>query len=338
MPDFPELDVPEIIVRDTRERGFTLQRGLDPFGYEYDQWEAYADQWDTGAGGGGGGAGFVAPELTPEVKKIVSKPAIRPPFNPALAAPKLALPAFLAMIGGVLVKAILEDRGQALLDEEYRVLMAKGTRTQYDTPVFAEPQVVPEIITTGKRQQTRSDYQLPPLPEFFPDFATPFELAPAVSPGVASPGSAPAPVVQPMTIPSPAPFRIPSPAARPLAQPWAMPFAQPSPLADPLAQPSADPRAKPKPRTSPKPRTRAVPRTGTNPLTRLGPSTLPLPSPQAQPSRARSRRCPPCKKGKKREEPRTKCWKKLVKEGLYPSQDTSYEWVPLDCITGRELI
>ena len=89
-----------------------------------------------------------------------------------------------------------------------------------------------------------------------------------------------------------------------------------------------------------------VPGVPTNPLTRVRPRGAPLPNvtprraprlaldtlPQQNPQR---RRCCKCKKDK--EEVRTRCFKKLVRESRRPSDDESYEWEQIDCDTGASL-
>lgn len=59
--------------------------------------------------------------------------------------------------------------------------------------------------------------------------------------------------------------------------------------------------------------------------------------PRVDNARRTQRGCPPCKKDKKRKERRRECWKKLVKESWDPEQDESFNWVRINCFTGREL-
>jgi len=66
-------------------------------------------------------------------------------------------------------------------------------------------------------------------------------------------------------------------------------------------------------------------------LTAGNPQVLPLP--QGDP--IRSGRCPPCRP--KREKPRTKCYKKLVKERTNPKNDKFYKLVEINCKSGKEV-
>ena len=322
-----------------------------------------------GGGGGGGGpyrdwfpGAFVAPSLPPALVPptvtpppvaptpipeitVTGKAPVRPPFGAfGTAVPRAFSLGYIgALVGGYLARAIFEERGQAMLDAEYEKLMAKGDRVQTDSPVFSTPEAIPEIVVTAKRAPAINRYLMPPLPQFYPDFATPYELSPAVSPRVPMPDVAPQTDVSPLSIPLPQPLSVPSPAPFTTMQPTTSPWLSPQPFAQPQAQPRTDPRTQPqtRPQTRPgtRPGTRTTPRTGTNPLTRLQPRGLPYPQPMPMPQpKAEQGRCPPCKKKtQERKKPRTACWKKLVKEGPYEEDDESYNWVRINCMTKQEL-
>ncbi|MCP5092857.1 MAG: hypothetical protein GY949_18240 [Gammaproteobacteria bacterium] len=55
--------------------------------------------------------------------------------------------------------------------------------------------------------------------------------------------------------------------------------------------------------------------------------------PLQQPTR--DRRCPPCEEEEL--EPRTECFKKLVIEKTLPDQDETFNWIEVDCFTGKEI-
>lgn len=148
--------------------------------------------------------------------------------------------------------------------------------------------------------------------------------APVVSPPTLPvPGTKPAPTARPGTPPSPAPTPLPSPSPRPRVVPRGVP----APFLIPFAVPSPSPRFA-TPTFDPTPITPQLP----DPidLTSFDPTALPfrIPTP--------TNRCPPCDK-EDLDEPRTECFKKLVKEGLFPSQDEVFNWIEIDCLTGSEL-
>jgi hypothetical protein len=82
----------------------------------------------------------------------------------------------------------------------------------------------------------------------------------------------------------------------------------------------------------------AVPSPLPTPTPLTGIEARPVPFALPQPSTrvpTQADRCPPCQE--ELPEPRDACFKKLVKEGITPDLDESFNWVEIDCFTGREL-
>lgn len=337
----PEPELPEIIVPGRTPRDPTTPPGIPGLSLPWDLRAGHRRQSgeviDFEELRNAAAAGFVAPQLAPAIEEIITT-APRTASGWSTITPKLTWAGLWAIVGGHLVSEILKDRGQALLDQEYSDLMREKRHTKPDSPLYTIPDVMPEIVVKGKAP---SPYRLPVLPEFYPDFATPWELAPMVSPQRAAPDVSPDVTTSPVEIPQPSPMTQPTRSPSPMVSPQTSPWSSPSPSAQPFATPQPWAQPMPQPRVAPKPQTRTAPRTSTDPLTRVQPRTVPLPralpSPLAQPVVPRARNCPPCKKTKDEEEARTECYKKLVKEGVYPSMDDEYQWTEIDCLTGREL-
>lgn len=342
-------DIDEIISYGQRDTESLYDWAAQNLGFDPDASSSGSESGggDSGAAGAAAGAGFVAPQTQPAIERILQQmpKTIRPPVvTIPRATPAIGIPALFALVGGWLAKSVLDTRGQQLLDAEYEKFLATANRVKPDSPLYTIPEVIPEIITTAKRSEIRQEYELPPLPEFYPDFDSPYELSPAVAPRVPLPQQKPKTTTKPLEIPLPQPFRIPQPFARPWAQPWAQPYPMPYPQPEtmprpdtlPGTRPQTQPQVRPAPRVAPVPGT-PIPLPFAPPLTSVGPSTLPYAVPLPAPDAQRTKRCPPCKKPKEREEERRECWKKLVKEGVYPSDDESYNWTRIDCFTGREL-
>lgn len=287
--------------------------------------------------------GFVAPAVAPAIEEIIVT-APRPTAPP----PASAVPAYLrglsgaALIGGVLgltARAILDELGQQLLDKEFAELMAERQKA-IDTPVIVtQPAPIPEIVVTAKRPFP----QVAPQPIFFPDrfdSPDPFIMQPIipremparpdveVAPGIATPT---APEIAP-TLPAVAPAVAPAVVPRPAVSP----ATRVAPLTIPL--PFAQPAIRTSPKTTPRTLTSSQPRVATSNRLRSQTRSLARAQAFAQAQEGqKAGRCPPCKKDEKRDEPRTECFKKLVKEALLPEFDESYNWVEIDCLTGREL-
>ena len=292
----------------------------------------------------------VPPQLLPEV--VVKGVATSRPFFGLGAASVVSVGTLLATVGGVLVAKILEERGQEILDREFRELMAKGDRVQTDSPlVTMQPEVLPEIVVTGSRlQRLRNLLRVTPQPfifispDFVPDFVefTPRELPAPTAP---SPLLTPAPIAPEVPLPTRRPINVPTrfiPSIQPAGLPTVAPARVPTPRrrVAPATLPSVAPGVRPGIQTF------VQPSTSTSGLTGLRASTV-------QSTRLRSQSatraqlnaaiqgscvCPkPPKCKKEREKPRTECFKKLVKEGITADLDTSFNWVEIDCLTGSEL-
>lgn len=287
----------------------------------------------------------VPPQLLPEIV-VKAKPVARPSFGFGPAA-KVNLATLFAVVGGTLVAKILEDRSQAKLDEAMRELMASGNRSRPDSPLYLQPQTIPEIIVTGKAPTFPQVLPFP-SPLITPDF-DPFIMVPIVPRQLPIRPAQPDIVVAPVEIPQPqrSPANVPKRRIdiRPSRRPTILPGTAPevAPLATPLASPI--PSTRPSVRPSIKPS--VSPQVATNPLTGIRTSTLQSSVPATE-RRAELRpqvaaaqqQCPPppqCKKDEELEKPRDRCYKQLVKQGLFPSMDRTYDWQEIDCVTGRAL-
>lgn len=167
-------------------------------------------------------------------------------------------------------------------------------------------------------------------------FGFPIELGePVAAPSpVSDPVTIPAPSLPvPETLPQPIPAPAPAPATRPgtPTRPAPSPFPFPSPVGRPVASPRpvffvspfADPRGIRDPTRFQDPATPPTLLTVFEPVS--------VPSQVGRPTR----QCQPCPE--QQDEPRLQCFRKMVKEKLLPSEDETFNWTEIDCITGREL-
>lgn len=160
---------------------------------------------------------------------------------------------------------------------------------------------IPVIIAPIELPEIRIEPEIPapaPLPQ--PETLPETPTAPSQQPK-------PAPTKKPAPSPAPAPFRFP--------WPFPSPFSSPSPLR--FRQPLTyfDPRTVPSPPEQPSPQAQAQPH------------AFGIPTQTSQ--------CPPCEDDP--DSPRDECFKVLVKESLFPSDDERFDWVEIDCLTGKEL-
>ena len=290
---------------------------------------------------------FVAPPAIQAVEEIVVT-AKRGPTAPR----RMKLPArlkfgtlrLLGLLGlGVSAAAMLEGERKRRQAEEDALARAETEArrqmklAQETLRTLPQAQPIPEIVVRAKRSLLP---QVLPWP-IWPDPDADPAFSPTVEPRfLPEPAPAPEPQIeiQPVAPPTiPQPTRQPAtrprirPGTMPLTRPGASPLVQPMPFPQPIPSPS--PAAQPVPFTQPgaRPRARAAPR----PLTRSEPQPLPF----ADPSQVRRPDCPPCPKPSEEEkdEFRTQCYKKLVKEAFHSEFDESFNWVEIDCYTGREL-
>lgn len=270
-------------------------------------------------------------------------------------APRPTLP--LGLFGGFLTGAaivgaeIAREISQQRLDESYRAFQNVQPRAP-DSPVATiQPEVMTEIIVRARRPILRpgllpTGYQfLSPdadpfemetiAPRFFPDTPQIPEISPQF-PDLAPEIPQPRPTITPQIAP-PRPQILPEirPDIREAPDIFEQPLATPQPLPQPLPVPDILPQ----PFAPPAP----------TPLTPVSPGLVGFPSPFqfaqpfAQPDPnfdVRTKKCKPptktkCKK--KKEKARTECYKQLVKQGRFKKDDKIYNWVPIDCTTGREL-
>ena len=234
-----------------------------------------------------------------------------------------------AMLEGKRKRRQAEEDAIARAETEARRQQKLAQETLHTMP---QPQPIPEIVVTAKRSLLPQvlPYPIWPDPDADPAFS------PTVEPRFL-PETQPAPEpqieIQPVAPPTiPQPTRAPS--VRPQIRPATLPSVRPSvsPLVQPMpfTQPFPSPQARPFPQPSVRPRARAAPR----PLTRSQPQPLPF----ADPSQVRRPDCPPCPKpDDEKDEFRTQCYKKLVKEAFHSEFDESFNWVEIDCYTGREI-
>lgn len=288
----------------------------------------------------------VPPQLLPEI--VVTGTRVSAPAFGVGVAPAISVATLFGVVGGTLIAGILRDISQQRLDATMAELMVPE-RTRPDTPLETlPPEVIPEITVTASQFDVLRALQpqrlpLPP-PLITPDF-DPFVLVPIVPRVLPSPAAlpdvlTPVPAI-PLPIPAPTPAVVPLPLVSPSIAPAFRPIIQPavSPSVRPDIRPGLLPGLLPAVQPAVQPGIATDPLTGTE--TRTVGSTATEFRLQAQPQlQAGQTQCPPppqCKKDEKVEEERTQCWKKLVKEGLFPSLDRSFEWTEIDCLTGREL-
>lgn len=290
------------------------------------------------------------PGLIPEVVVVGSRVSA-PAFGVGVA-PAISVATLFGVVGGTLIAGILRDISQQRLDATMAELMVPE-RTRPDTPLETlPPEVIPEITVTASQFDVLRALQpqrlpLPP-PLITPD-ADPFVLIPIVPRVLPTPAAIPDVATPAPAIPLPLPVPLPATVPLPLVSPSISPAVRPSiqPAVSPSVRPDIRPGLLPlvSPATSPATRPAVQPGIATDPLTSTGTRTVQSTATefrlQAQPQvEAGQQQCPPppqCKKDEELEEERTQCWKKLVKEGLFPSLDRSYEWTEIDCLTGREL-
>jgi hypothetical protein len=195
------------------------------------------------------------------------------------------------------------------MSSEVTVTVPRADASPYFYPFerfpFFTPYVLPDAAPTM------------PFPDVAPDFA---------------PTPATVPQFDPATIPIQPPATVPRPGRQPRSDPFSDPVS--NPLFRPGRGPSRDPGTRPQPRV----RTRPQRLTSASGLTGLGAVTLPFAQTQPQPNpQAGRKKCPPCKRKKKKDEKRKKCYKKLVFERTYEKWDRTVNWAEIDCTTGREL-
>lgn len=318
------------------------------------------------------GAGFVGPAANPAVREIIEEVVTKAP-RPARPVPLQVssstslLRASNWVVATVLGTAFLESmRIKTQAEADARARQQNEARRQ----ARLEQETITEVTVTAPRPiaPTRT---LPQRPNPFRDLPRPandpyynpriIPFRPPPRPTIRPPRpptppvEIPGPIITPPTVPTPTPVqpqpisppaplpdlpRTPVPTRTPRRSPRRDPRRDPTrrPGDLPGSQPGVNPSLQPSIRFNPNPWIQSVPSRRPQPtqrrgrLTRFGESPLPLP--QTDPAR---RRCPPCKKKEEKEEERTQCYKKLVKESRFASDDESYNWVAIDCDTGREI-
>ena len=305
----------------------------------------------------------MAPVLTPVVEEIIvsaTRPASQTIGSRLGLGVRGGLAGFFAIVGGLFIEAVLRKLADQLQDEAVREFESIQPRVLPDTPV----QTIDEIIVRGVPTPPRR----PPHPEFRPGepFFEPL-FPPGAPPGL--PGRVPDPLDDPLEFPEifPRPTVLPGepvvipqpfqpPATRPLGDPFRFvvgdpfPFTigDPFPLTEfvpaPVGLPSPTPGGRPIPVPvlfpigDPLPL--SVPSFRDQPTLppTASPFTFTSPSPVPQPELAQQG-CPKCPEPE--EDPdeveRDECFKKLVKEGVTPNLDETFNWVRIDCFSGAEI-
>lgn len=290
---------------------------------------------------------FLAPAATPALEEIIVTASRKGTVR--IAAGRAA--AAFGWMFGALIGVYELDRYRQQIEREADEKSKREAELQRQRRL-ANEQPLPEIVVTAPRAL---QVQAAPSPYYVPQVQP--LITPDVDPGVMVP-FLPQPMPQPEVLPSvpeveiapvPAPVipRVqPATAPRPGVLPQFLPYATPYPMPIPgvmprpatTPQPSRRVQPQPRPMTQPaaRPGSQVNPAIRTGTLTRTQSGTLSLPQISEEGITQQSE-CPPCAKDEEREKPRSQCWRKLVKEGLYPSMDTEYQWVEIDCFTQREL-
>ena len=266
----------------------------------------------------------------------------------------------LGLLGvGYFIKKIVDTGIDQHFDEIYReqeaaseMSEARRIRRDLDAELFVNsPLGLPAEITEIFEPEPVISPQVLPLPTLpDPDYDPFFmpQTAPRFLPAQPRPDVRTSPLVvpSPFSIPVPSPLSIPQrrtigiPAPLPMPTALPLPFASPRTLPLPLGlpQPFSFPDPKSAPRTAPFSSPFADPLTSIEPRSVDSPQDQLFEQPFAQPDFDTAKaECPPCTKDKKRKKDRTECWKKLVKEGRNEAQDKSFNWIKIDCDSGREL-
>jgi len=212
----------------------------------------------------------------------------------------------------------------------------------------ADAQEPREVIINEPAIPESEPLTIPPRPEFEPFPSAPPSTLPElepVTPNLPSEFPSQIPDVPPVT-PSPPtlprPFPQPTPGGNPVRLPrFPNPDPGPFPGGFPLGVPTPSPSRRPAglPLATPRPGLRP----GTPNLTPPNPGGVGSVASNFNPNSALAvaglnlQRCPQRKCKKDEDKPRRKCFKKLVKEGITPSRDESFNWTEIDCLTGREL-
>lgn len=302
--------------------------------------------------------GFLSPALPQVVEEIVVT-AARPASTVARAAAGTgATGSSLFLIGalgvGWALKKSIDDLVDQHFNEEHRERLAKEKSEAEQAKRRAEiykVEVLAPPATPGLEEITKpvplrrapqpvlpnpdaDPFIMIPISPAVPDFPTVPDVV--VVPDVVTPSISPTetptelPLRLPLPIRLPQPDAVPRPAVRPLVTP--LPYGDPAPYLQPFEQPKADPA----PQTRP-----FVSDPFASPLTTIDPRSVALPQPFRQPQPDfddAQANCPPCKKCKEDDdEPRDECFKQLVKQGRFAVDDTTYNWVAIDCDTGKEL-
>lgn len=220
------------------------------------------------------------------------------------------------LTGGFQLGAWIADEvSRKRLEESYRIFQGIKPRPK-DSPVatIQPPPPIPEIIVTAKRPPAPRPTQ-PRMPTMFPEtFSRPsIEMAPR-------PKKPAKPVV-----PAPKLPKVLLPGATILPFDLASPGRQPGRRREPSARPG----------------TRSFrlgigrPDTGfRDPLTPRLTTPQGVPVPLSDP-RLATGGCPPCPK--KKDKPRTRCYRQLVKQARLERNDKISKWAEINCRTGKTI-
>lgn len=306
------------------------------------------------------GAGFVGPATAPIIEEIIVAAKRRPPPPPTMQPPLVAR-AF-GWIGLAAGGIYLLSRAAEKAKAEQDAAIAKLNRDRELRELAEEMSF--DINVRAKRLPDPQPYVLPPLPVIIPKNPPPPHLVP-----IWQPARRVTPTTQPLVAPDVEIAPVPPPTV-PLVQPTPT-----RPAVLPELLPDAAPIEMPVPRTVPKRRTRTEPSRRVRPETQPQTAPVTAPAPAAQPAAAaavqasasmtqalsqavnaqtrrltqrqtqalssgfagiesqveqETREC-------KEDQPRDRCYKKLIREHQFPQFDDVYEWSEIDCFTGEEI-
>lgn len=240
---------------------------------------------------------------------------------------RAAWPLTFAEVGGQLLKATLREAGRQAFDE----LGEKVTRTipaRPDTPVKTIPkpvvETIPEIIVTAKRRPRATQLAERVNIDMMSDWFNREMLRSTLPTRSTAPQTTDIGTVSAPTLP-----RLAS---------------QTRTITDTITQLASRTLQMTLPATRTVTRRSTLLGIGTGTassvasITNVGLSTVPITQSKLQiVTRVgqKTKYCTPCPRRKKQK--RKKCYRQLVKQGLYPSRDKISKWAQIDCVTGKTI-
>lgn len=258
------------------------------------------------------------------IEEIVVKGKRSKALKAATRASRFNVLGLATFLGGALASELAREVSQRRLEDTFSRVM-QDPKPKPDTPVrVKEPEPIDEIIVRGKRRSAPARPGLWTLPTFAPTQT--FDMTGFQQDMMPKPAQPSAPAAPKISKPS-----VKKPSKTP---------ALPAVLLFPGTITSQRPKRRAKPKTSPRSFLLGIGSPGTgfrDPLTPnlTGGNAPGVPLTVSSP--VRSGTCAPCPSRKRKNDKRKRCYRKLVKEGLYPSRDKSYKWAEIDCLTGKEI-